>query len=115
MPQLTKHWTDWVDYWTVDFDYERRKEVISLPKTFGAEGELPGMADSSGFLEFEEQWTGATSSRTSGRVSGRVGNCELELQSAPHTYPRAGRYIVAVKVIDIFGNDTTSLVPVTVG
>jgi len=70
---LTEHWTDWVDYWAVDFDYESREEVISVPKTFGAEGELPGMADSSGFLEFEEQWTGATSSRTSGRVFARVG------------------------------------------
>jgi hypothetical protein len=30
-------------------------------------------------------------------------------------YSAPGRYVVAVKVIDIFGNDTTSLVPVTVG
>jgi len=33
-------------------------------------------------------------------------NRELELMSAPHTYTKAGRYTVAVKVIDIFGNDT---------
>ena len=39
----------------------------------------------------------------------------LELKTAPHTYERAGRYTVAVKVIDIFGNDTMTLVPVTVG
>ena len=32
-----------------------------------------------------------------------------------HTYERAGRYTVAVKVIDIFGNDTMTLVPVNVG
>jgi site-specific DNA-methyltransferase (adenine-specific)/adenine-specific DNA-methyltransferase len=35
--------------------------------------------------------------------------------TAKHTYPKAGRYIVAVKVVDIFGNDTMTLVPVTVG
>ncbi|MES1255616.1 MAG: DEAD/DEAH box helicase family protein [Acidobacteriota bacterium] len=35
--------------------------------------------------------------------------------AAPHTYPAAGRYTIAVKVIDIFGNDTMTLVPVTVG
>ena len=25
---LTKKWTDWVDYWAIDFDYESRKEII---------------------------------------------------------------------------------------
>ena len=39
----------------------------------------------------------------------------LEQASAPHVYPRPGRYPVAVKVIDIFGNDTMTLVPVNVG
>ena len=33
--------------------------------------------------------------------------------TTPTTEP--GRYTVAVKVIDIFGNDTMTLVPVTVG
>jgi adenine-specific DNA-methyltransferase len=27
---LTKKWTDWVDYWAVDFDYESRKEIIKV-------------------------------------------------------------------------------------
>jgi len=40
---------------------------------------------------------------------------ELELTTAPHTYAAAGRYTVAVKVIDIFGNDTMTLMKVTVG
>jgi hypothetical protein len=30
-------------------------------------------------------------------------------------YPKAGRYVIAVKVVDIFGNDTMTLVPVTAG
>jgi adenine-specific DNA-methyltransferase len=37
------------------------------------------------------------------------------LTTPPHTYAKAGRYTVAVKVIDIFGNDTMPLVPVQVG
>ena len=40
---------------------------------------------------------------------------DLELTTALHTYERPGRYTVAVKVIDIFGNDTMTLVPVSVG
>jgi hypothetical protein len=30
-------------------------------------------------------------------------------------YAKPGRYTVAIKVIDIFGNDTMTLVPVNVG
>jgi site-specific DNA-methyltransferase (adenine-specific)/adenine-specific DNA-methyltransferase len=37
------------------------------------------------------------------------------LKTAPHVYPRPGRCQVAVKVIDIFGNDTMTLLPVSVG
>jgi site-specific DNA-methyltransferase (adenine-specific)/adenine-specific DNA-methyltransferase len=37
------------------------------------------------------------------------------MKTASHTYPSPGRYTIAVKVVDIFGNDTMTLVPVTVG
>jgi site-specific DNA-methyltransferase (adenine-specific)/adenine-specific DNA-methyltransferase len=40
---------------------------------------------------------------------------DLELTSAAHAYPGSGRYVIAVKVIDIFGNDTMTLLPVTMG
>jgi len=36
------------------------------------------------------------------------------LTSVSHTYAKPGRYVIAVKVIDIFGNDTMTLVPVTI-
>ena len=42
-------------------------------------------------------------------------NRERELAAAVHTYDRPGRYTVAVKVIDIFDNDTMTLVQVNVG
>ena len=33
--------------------------------------------------------------------------CKLTLTSDPHTYEKPGRYRILVKVIDIFGNDTS--------
>jgi SAM-dependent methyltransferase len=38
----------------------------------------------------------------------------LELCSEPHTYPKRGKYRVLVKVVDIFGNDTTQAFDVEV-
>src|SRR3990167_1140691 len=32
---LTKKWTDWIDYWAVDFDYESKKEVIRIQNDKG--------------------------------------------------------------------------------
>ena len=40
---------------------------------------------------------------------------DLELTTVSHTYAKTGRHTIAVKVIDIFGNDTMTLVPVTAG
>jgi hypothetical protein len=37
-------------------------------------------------------------------------NRTLELETPAHTYPAAGTYQILVKVIDIFGNDTSHLV-----
>ena len=67
----------------------------------------------------------------SAQQSGRMGFAPQELRvtalgsygvsmlssviSAVHTYNQPGRYTVAVKVIDIFGNDTMTPVPVNVG
>ena len=28
---LTQHWTDWIDYWAVDFDFESKREIIRVP------------------------------------------------------------------------------------
>ena len=113
---LTKKWTDWVDYWAVDFDYESRKEIIKQAKSFGVEGELPGVIKDDGeFIDFEERWTGAYIFENEWQSFRTRQNRDLELASASHVYPKPGRYVVAVKVIDIFGNDTMTLVPVTVG
>lgn len=113
--RLTQHWTDWVDYWAVDFDYESRREIIKVAKNFGVEDALPGMANAGELLDFEERWTGAYIFENEWQSFRTRKDRELELITASHIYDKSGRYIVAVKVIDIFGNDTMSLIPVTVG
>ncbi len=113
---LTKKWTDWVDYWAVDFNYESRKEIIKVPRNFGVSGELPGVATADGqFIDFEEQWTGNYIFENEWQSFRTRQTRDLELRTVAHTYAKPGRYTVAIKVIDIFGNDTMTLVPVTVG
>ncbi len=118
--RLTKHWTDWVDYWAVDFDYMSRKEIIKVPVKAGAPESvpLPGFEPpqaSIGNAEFEERWTGGYIFENEWQSFRTRQSRELELATPMHSYDRPGRYTVAVKVIDIFGNDTMTLVPVSVG
>ena len=110
---LTKKWTDWVDYWAVDFDYMSRKEIIKVPKGSGVEEPRPVPYVSA--VEFEERWTGGYIFENEWQSFRTRQNRALELTTAEHSYDRPGRYTVAVKVIDIFGNDTMTLVPVNVG
>ena len=120
---LTKHWTDWVDYWAVDFNYESRKETIKVPKGAGintVQGHLPDQEPPQRELElpatdFEERWTGAYIFENEWQSFRTRQKRALDMTTAPHTYEAPGRYTIAVKVIDIFGNDTMTLVPVTVG
>jgi DNA modification methylase len=118
--KLTKLWTDWVDYWAVDFDYMSRKEIIKVPVGTGVGGvaTLAGFEPPQGMLnlpDFEERWTGGYIFENEWQSFRTRQNRDIELMSAVHTYDRPGRYTVAVKVIDIFGNDTMTLVPVHVG
>ena len=100
---LTRNWQDWIDYWAVDFNFESRPEIITLTAPDAA-GEMRERPQWTGGYIFENEWQ---SFRT--RKDRR-----LELTSAPHEYKAKGRYKIAVKVIDIFGNDTTKVLEVTV-
>ena len=117
--KLTKLWTDWVDYWAVDFDYLQRKEIIKVPVGAGVGGvaTLAGFEPPQGDLaiQFEERWTGGYIFENEWQSFRTRQSRDIELTTAVHTYHRPGRYTVAVKVIDIFGNDTMTLVPVNVG
>ncbi|HYN62224.1 MAG TPA: DNA methyltransferase [Rubrivivax sp.] len=111
---LTKAWTDWVDYWAVNFDYGSRKEIVKRPKSLALQASL--VAPSQGELvEWEDWWTGGYIFENEWQSFRTRQDRKLELKTAPHVYSQPGRYQVAVKVIDIFGNDTMSIVPVNVG
>lgn len=68
-----RKWSDYIDYWAVDFDFQHDT--------------------------FMNQWQAY---RTRKR---RL----LDLESAEHEYAQPGKYQVLVKVVDIFGNDTSRL------
>jgi hypothetical protein len=96
--KLTKHWTDWIDYWSVDFDFESKKEIIRVKDE--ATGEM--VERWTGDFIFENEWQ---SFRTKKDRS-------LELTSAAQEVDKK-RVKIAVKVVDIFGNDTMTIVDVS--
>jgi adenine-specific DNA-methyltransferase len=78
--------------------------------------ELPSIVMADGeFLDFEERWSGAYIFENQWQSFRTRRERDLEMTSVQHTYTKPGRYTVAIKVIDIFGNDTMTLVPITVG
>jgi adenine-specific DNA-methyltransferase len=96
---LTRHWTDWIDYWAVDFNYENKREIIRVRN------------EDSG--EWEERWTGEYVFENEWQSFRTKKDRSLELKSVVHECP-PGRRKIAVKVVDIFGNDTMTIVEVTV-
>lgn len=94
---LTKDWKDWIDYWAVDFDYANKKEIIRLNR----DGKI------------EEVWTGNYIFENEWQSFRTKKNPEIELESAWHEYEKKGRYKIAVKVVDILGQDTTQVIEVT--
>lgn len=96
---LTKSWTDWIDYWAVDYDFESRREIIRVKN--GETGEI------------EEQWTGDYVFENEWQSFRTRQNRKLELTSA-YKEMSPGRHKVAVKVVDIFGNDTMTIIEVNV-
>ena len=96
---LTKQWTDWIDYWSVDFDFESKREIIRVQHRETG--------------EWEEQWTGDYIFENEWQSFRTKKDRLLELTSVAHECA-SGRRKLAVKVVDIFGNDTMTIVEVTV-
>lgn len=97
---LTKNWHDWIDYWSIDFDFESRKEVVRVQDSRTKEERETWTGD---FI-FENEWQ-SFRSRDDRR---------LELKSVYKELP-SGRRKIAVKVVDIFGNDTMKVISLMVG
>ena len=98
--QMTKVWTDWIDYWAVDFNFENKREIIRIKN------------EASG--EWEEIWTGDYIFENEWQSFRTKKNRSLELSSVSHECSTGTRKI-AVKVVDIFGNDTMTIVEVNIG
>lgn len=98
--QLTKVWTDWIDYWAVDFNFESKRELVRVKNVDNGEWEEVWTGD----YIFENEWQ---SFRTKKDRS-------LELTSVAHECTPGSRK-VAVKVVDIFGNDTMTIVEINIG
>ena len=96
---LTQEWTDWIDYWSVDFDFESKREIIQVKST-----------DSD---EWEELWTGDYVFENEWQSFRTKKDRSLELQSVFHECT-PGRRKLAVKVVDIFGNETMKTVAVAI-
>ncbi|MGH9765279.1 MAG: hypothetical protein ACREAC_30965, partial [Blastocatellia bacterium] len=92
---LTKSWTDWIDYWSVDFDFESKREIVRVKN------------EDSG--EWEERWTGDYIFENEWQSFRTKKDRSIELTSVfQECMP--GRRKLAVKVVDIFGNDTMTIV-----
>ena len=96
---LTPDWTDWIDYWSVDFDFESKREIIRVQHRETG--------------EWEEQWTGDYIFENEWQSFRTKKDRSLELTSVAHEC-EPGRRKLAVKVVDIFGNDTMTIVEVMV-
>lgn len=96
---LTKHWHDWIDYWSVDFDYDSKKEIIRIQNEAG---------------EIEEQWTGNYIFENEWQSFRTKQDRSLEFTTSPRAYLQPGTYRVMVKVVDILGVDTSQLLEVVV-
>jgi hypothetical protein len=113
---LTKNWTDWIDYWSVDFDFESKREIIRVVKEKSRQIQMPGLElpEQMEFPEYEEVWTGDYIFENEWQTFRTKKDRSLELKSVFHECT-PGRRKIAVKVVDIFGNDTMTIVDVSVG
>ncbi len=113
---LTKHWTDWIDYWSVDFDFESKRELVRVPVERVKQAAMPGTErpEQMELPEYEEVWTGDFVFENEWQSFRTKKDRSLELTSVFHECT-PGRRKIAVKVVDIFGNDTMTIVEVNVG
>jgi hypothetical protein len=96
---IATNWVDWIDYWAIDFHFENRQELKLVKNEDGIIEQV-----STGRNVFDNQWQ-----------SFRTKSESIELTSSMYEYPKSGNYRVAIKVIDVFGNDTTRVFDVKVG
>ena len=83
---IKMRWNDWIDYWSVDFDFENKKEIVI------EEGKEKWTGD----YIFENEWQ-----------SFKSNNSDIEFETRPRKIIKGKK--IAIKVVDIFGNDTMKI------
>ena len=113
---LTQNWTDWIDYWAVDFNFESKRELIRVQREPVRQAQMSGLErpEQMAMAEYEEVWTGDYIFENEWQSFRTRKDRSLELTSVARECP-PGRRKLAVKVVDIFGNDTMTIIEVTVG
>ena len=96
---LTENWFDWIDYWSIDFNYEDKKEIIKVHNEKG---------------EVEEKWTGNYLFENEWQSFRTKKNPTLDFICTPHEYKTSGKYKIMVKVVDILGIDTSKIIEIKV-
>lgn len=96
---LTEKWTDWIDYWSVDFDFESKKEIVRHKNESWEEIE-----EWTGNYVFENEWQSFRTKKDK----------TLELKTPAREYMWKWRKKIAIKVIDIFGNDNMKIIEVNI-
>jgi DNA modification methylase len=112
---LTQNWTDWIDYWAVDFDFESKREIVRVKREPDAQIHLDGSTEPVQLKlgDYEEVWTGDYVFENEWQSFRTKKDRSIELKSVFRECP-PGRRKIAVKVVDILGNDTMKIVEVTV-
>jgi site-specific DNA-methyltransferase (adenine-specific)/adenine-specific DNA-methyltransferase len=95
---LTKNWTDWIDYWAIDFDFESKKEIIRIKQDNG---------------KFKNEWTGNYVFENEWQSFRTKKDRLLKLTSVEFAC-NSGTHKIAIKVVDIFGNDTMKVIEIRV-
>ena len=86
---IKMRWNDWIDYWSVDFDFENKKEIIFED----------GKEKWTGDYIFENEWQSFNST-----------SAKIEFETKPRKIIKGKK--IAVKVVDIFGNDTMKILEI---
>ena len=84
-------WKNWVDYWSVDFDFQSKQEILKDENN-------------------KEKWTGDYIFENEWQSFKTKEKKELEFQTPPRPLIEGKK--IAVKVIDIFGNDTMKILEI---
>ena len=96
--KLTSTWHDWIDYWSVDFNFESKKEIIKI-----LDDENNKSKDIwTGNYVFENEWQSFRTSENDHKLELTTSEVDIKSKSTK----------IAVKVVDIFGNDTMKLLEV---